>query len=437
MPGDLFPATQDHDLLDKTLHQDVLEPVRGRRRIIIAAIAHQCRRRHAGRPLLARLQRRRWQGSDDRRVGRQTLADRLSAPSSPVRLASQAAHAQHPVERFVARGDRDRRHEVRPCILHESFDLPLVVALAGSSKPILEQVVADQFGERPRALALAIPANLRHRDLEIVVEDRQRHAAKKLECRYVSVEEGLRRLRRIGLHEAGVRLRQIHAEEMNLLAHPANHAHRFAEIHLRMARRMRQRHEGLSPARPLDPYIILDDGVAAREPMLVAQTLENPLGRMTLLHWRCPVSLEDRLDHRNHRPQLRLLRRSLPHITRRHREPAHLRDSLPAQPKNTSRFPPALAIIENKLPNCRVNLHDKHPFGFPSSRGQRNALPLAGFYSDATANRRRSCGRLCHRRAHQRHHWVAAPFRPGLEAAQWLSVGNGVLTSPSPDCESS
>jgi hypothetical protein len=53
------------------------------------------------------------------------------------------------------------------------------------------------------------------------------------------------------------------------------------------------------------------------------------------------------------------------------------------------------------LPNRRVNFHDKHPFGFPSSRGQRNALPLAGFYSAAAAaNRRRSSGRLCHRRAH-------------------------------------
>jgi phenylacetate-CoA ligase len=51
------------------------------------------------------------------------------------------------------------------------------------------------------------------------------------------------------------------------------------------------------------------------------------------------------------------------------------------------------------LPNRRVNFHDKHPFGFPSSRGQRNALPLAGFYSTAAANRRRSSGRLCHRRA--------------------------------------
>src|SRR5450759_3589412 len=352
-------------------------------------------------------------GSEDPGVGPQTLADRLGSPSSPVRLASQASLAQHPVERFVVRGDRNRRHKVRSRILHEPFDLPLVVALAGSSEPILEQVVADQFGERPRALALAVPADLRHRYLEIVVENRQRYAAEELERRYVPVEESLRRLRRIGLHETRVRLRQIHAKEVYLLAHPANHAHRFAKVHLRMARRMRQRHEGLAPARPLNPHMILDDGIAARKSMLVAQPFENPLGRMTLLHRRYPVGLEDRLDHRNQRPQLRLRRRSLPHIARRHREPAHLRDRLPAQPKNPSRFPPALAIIENKLPNRRVNLHDKHPFGVPSSRGQRNALPLAGFYSAATANRRRSSGRLCHRRAQSWVRW-ASPLSPRI-----------------------
>jgi len=29
---------------------------------------------------------------------------------------------------------------------------------------------------------------------------------------------------------------------------------------------------------------------------------------------------------------------------------------------------PALVINENKLPDGRMNLHDEHPLGFPSSR---------------------------------------------------------------------
>ena len=65
------------------------------------------------------------------------------------------------------------------------------------------------------------------------------------------VEEGLGRLARIGLHEAGVRLRQVHAEEVDLLPNAADHRHRLAEIHLRMAGRVRQRHEGLPAPRPL------------------------------------------------------------------------------------------------------------------------------------------------------------------------------------------
>jgi hypothetical protein len=45
-------------------------------------------------------------------------------------------------------------------------------------------------------------------------------------------------------------------------------------------------------------HMILDDGVAAREPMLVAQPLENPLGRMTLLHRRCPDNGRDAIAKR-------------------------------------------------------------------------------------------------------------------------------------------
>jgi len=66
-----------------------------------------------------------------------------------------------------------------------------------------------------------------------------------------------------------------------------------------------------------------------------------------------------------------------------------LRADLPAQPKTTSRFPPALAIIENKLPNRRVNLHHEHSFDLPSSRGLRRSCTFADpvtFYSTAAHN---------------------------------------------------
>jgi hypothetical protein len=57
---------------------------------------------------------------------------------------------------------------------------------------------------------------------------------------------------------------------MNLLANPADHRLRLAEIHLRMARRVRLWHEDLPPARPLPPHVILHHRIAAAIAMLVA-----------------------------------------------------------------------------------------------------------------------------------------------------------------------
>jgi hypothetical protein len=70
-------------------------------------------------------------------------------------------------------------------------------------------------------------------------------------------------LRRIGLGEAGVRLRQVETKHTQLHAHAADDADAFAEIDLRMARRMGQRHEGLARPGAGDPNVILHDRIAA------------------------------------------------------------------------------------------------------------------------------------------------------------------------------
>ena len=57
-----------------------------------------------------------------------------------------------------------------------------------------------------------------------------------------------RRLGWIGLYERRVRVRYVYAEEVNLLADPADHADRLAEVDVGMAWRMRQRNEGLAQA---------------------------------------------------------------------------------------------------------------------------------------------------------------------------------------------
>lgn len=261
-------------------------------------MAHQRRRRDAGGPRLAGLQRHGGQVPERVKIGGKPRADGLGMTTGSFHLPRPAALSQHGVEIVEARRRRNRRHEVRARILHQALDLAFVVALSGPPEPVAEQVMAHQFGECPRPLPFAVATDLRHRNLQIVVEHRQRHPAEEGEGRHVAVQECLRRLGRIGLHKAGIRLRQVHAEEVELTTNAADHADRFAKINLRMTRWMRQRHEGLAASRAGDPDIILHHRVATVEPVFVAQPLKDPLRRVPLLHRTSPVRLQDRVDHR-------------------------------------------------------------------------------------------------------------------------------------------
>ena len=97
------------------------------------------------------------------------------------------------------------------------------------------------------------------------------------------VEKGLGRLRRIGLHEPGVALGKVHHEQMNLLRHPADHRHRFAEVDLRMAGRMDERDEHLPHPLPPLADVVLHDRVATGKAMLDSEALVDPPGRVPLL----------------------------------------------------------------------------------------------------------------------------------------------------------
>ena len=266
-------------------------------------------------------------------------------------LPRAATLRQHDVQRVEARRRGDRRHEVGARVFDQPLDLAFVVALARTPEAVLEQAVADQLREGAGSIAPAIAADLRHRDLGVVVEERQRHAAEKGEGRDVAVQEGLGGFPRIGLYEAGIRLRQVQAEEVDLLADATDHRQCFTEIHLAVARRMGQRHERLPRPRPADPDVILHHRVAAGEAMFVAQPLENPLGRVTLLYRRIAIRLQDRVDHRQQRPKLRLLGRLRARVPRRQREPAHLQHRLAVQSEDPGRF--AAAVPSVRLPDRR------------------------------------------------------------------------------------
>ncbi len=138
-------------------------------------------------------------------------------------LAVAAMLLQCGVEGSKARRVWHRREEVGPRVFDQRLDLALVVPLARPAKAIVEQIMAQQFGEGPRACPLAVTQNARHRDLQIVIQDRQRNAAEESKGRNMAIQECLRRLCRVGLDEAGIRVRQVEAEHVQLHPHAADH----------------------------------------------------------------------------------------------------------------------------------------------------------------------------------------------------------------------
>ncbi len=84
----------------------------------------------------------------------------------------------------------------------------------------------------------------------------------------MTFEERLCGLGRERHYKAVVRVRQIHRQVVRLLLHSGNHHQRFAEVHLRFARRMGQRHKHLPAAQLFAAHIVLHDRIAARETVL-------------------------------------------------------------------------------------------------------------------------------------------------------------------------
>ena len=226
----------------------------------------------------------------------------------PQRVEPLQAVRHQPIVQSLQIGHlRDRHEELAPRRLHQGLDLALVVALAGPAEAVAEQVVRLQMRERPRALAFPVAQDPRHRKSGVVIEDRARNPAEEGEGADMAVQERLRRLPRIGLHEPHVAMRQDQAEEGDLLAKAPDLDHRLAEVDLGMARRMMKRNEGLARRLPLRPDVVLHDRVAAREPVLVPKPLEDPMRRVPLLarHIRGPVRLKDRVDDAGEAFQLR------------------------------------------------------------------------------------------------------------------------------------
>jgi hypothetical protein len=163
------------------------------------------------------------------------------------------------------------------------------------------------------------------------------------------------------LDEAGIAVRQVHREEVDLTRNAANHSHRLAKVHLGVTRRVMERHEHLPATRPALTDIVLHDRVAAGEPVLCMQPIEYPLRRVALLSRAFPVLLKDLVDDAGERIELRARDRLAAAISRGNRERPHLVDRLAVQPVYPSRLSAAHTLYQTRMPNPRVQLHSVHP----------------------------------------------------------------------------
>ena len=158
---------------------------------------------------------------------------------------------------------------------------------------------------------------------------------------------------------------KIEGKEVDLARHAADHRHRLAEVRLGVAGGMDERHEHLARPKPPLTDIVLHDGVAAGEPVLVPETLEDALRRVPLLVVAGPIVFQNPIDDPRERTQLRPPWRLAAAIPRRHRERQHLAYRLAVQPEHPRGLAGAHPLNTTRPPNPRVQIHPIHPPRLP------------------------------------------------------------------------
>ena len=319
--------------------------------------------------------------------------------AQPIAEPATAVVEQLRVQRREARRSRHRHQVVPADPADQPLDLALVVALAGTAEPVGEQVVRLQLAEHPRPLPRPVAQNPRYGNLGVVVQDRVRHLAEEAERRGVARTERLRRLRRIGLHEAGVAVRQVHRKEVDLPFHPADLRQRLAKVDLRMPRIMAQRHEHLALPQPALVHIVLHDRQPAGVAVLVPKPLEDPLRGVPLLRLTALILLQDLVDDPDERVQLRSRRRLAAPIPGRHRETPS--SWLPSAGRSRTVAPPR----DGSTPRSAPHSEPVHRAPRPSSPAlcqSAKSYPLPDFYSGATGQSGRFTEGFCLRRLQAR-----------------------------------
>ena len=211
-----------------------------------------------------------------------------------------------------------------------------------------------QGGKQGAALAGAIAKDLRHSQPGVVVKHGQRYAAEEGKRCHMTVAEGLGRLGRIGLHEDRIAMGQRDDEKVHLPGHAADHSPDLAKVRLGVTRRVRQGHESFLQPQAAGMDIVPHRRIAAVKAALVAQTIVNPLDRVTLLLRCAQVIGQDLLDEADMPIKLRTAWPHAPPITRRRRMRHHLRDRPAIYTKTPSRFPLAQTLAQYRQPNAPI-----------------------------------------------------------------------------------
>ena len=160
-------------------------------------------------------------------------------------------------------------------------------------------------------------------------------------------------------------MRQGKGHEVRLLFRSGDRYLGFAEVGLRLARRVGQRDEHLLAADLRRVHVVLHNRVAARVAVLGSKPLEDPFGRVPLLARPLLVVLENRVDHALPRAQLRPPDGLLPLVARRQGVLQHLPHRLPRKSKLPRRRPPAHPFHQHRPPYPRIQFHCLHASGIP------------------------------------------------------------------------
>jgi len=159
------------------------------------------------------------------------------------------------------------------------------------------------------------------------------------------------------LAEEGIALRQRHHAEHDLDLTAAIDGLCLPEVELRFTGRVRQRHEDFRRRLLVTPDLVADDRDSTRVAVFLAEPIEDPPARVTLLRVFLLVVFQDRVNDREKRPDRRLAALDLLPVAGRLRMAHDLLDRPEIQIVLLARLPPAEAIDEHITPDVGPLIH--------------------------------------------------------------------------------